>query len=43
MCIPQPTHKIHKVHSLQVYNLLAKAPVEIFPYKVYIWEKYYIT
>ena len=39
MCLhPTTQHKIHKIHALQVYNLVTKAPIENLAYKVHIWE-----
>ena len=40
MCL-HPTIKpyIHKVHTIQIYNLVARAPIEILIYKVYNMEE----
>ena len=34
---------MYNVHTLQVYNLVAKAPIKNLAYKVYIWEGYCFT
>ena len=44
MCVHPTTQlKIHKVHTLQVYDLEAKTPTEDLAYKACIWEGYCFT
>ena len=37
-----PTY-LHKVHTLQVYDLVGKAPTKNLAYKVYKWEGHFST
>ena len=39
MCVhPTTYHKLHKVHTVQVYYLVAQAPIQRLAYKLYIPE-----
>ena len=44
MCFrPTTQHNTHKVHTLQVHNLVTKALIHDHAYKVYVWEGYCLT
>ena len=44
MCLhPTTQHNTHKVHTLQVPNLVTKALIKDLAYKVYIWEGHCLT
>ena len=40
LCLhPTIQPNIHKIHILQAYILVAKAPIQNFAYKGYVWER----